>query len=111
MNCIAIYLCNKDRYYTFLLNWPVVYWLSTAMSSVTGNQTVDLFYLLKEEISYLTYHGKELREFVLFTNLFGVTRKEILKNTLEAIRDIESDLAYTKVLGVASRCILWSGIL
>ena len=42
---------------------------------------------------------KELWEFVLFIKLFVFTKMEIPKNTLERIIRIESDLAYTKILG------------
>ena len=57
MSYIAICLCNKDPDFIFFLNRHV-YSMPTAMSSVTGNHTMDLFYLLKEnlllKISYLT---------------------------------------------------------
>ena len=55
---------------------------------------------------WLINQWKELREFALFIKSFVITM-----NTLERIttfRGIESDLAHTKVSGVASQYILWS---
>ena len=53
LNYIAMCLCNKDPDFLFLLNRFFVYSLPTAMSSVTGNHTMDLFYLLKENFKNL----------------------------------------------------------
>ena len=58
------------------------------MSSVAGNHTMDLFYLLKENFKSpigLINHEKELEEFDLLIKLFVVTKMEIPKNTLERI--------------------------
>ena len=70
------------------------------MSSLTGNHTVDLFYLLKKNFKNLLLdllNRKELREFVLFMKLFVATKVKIRKNTLNLLRNIESDLVYRKI--------------
>ena len=85
---IAVCLCNKKLDVLFLLNWIAVYSLPTAMSSLTGNHTMDLFYLLKKNLKNLLLdllNRKELREFVLFMKLFVATKVKIRKNTLEPI--------------------------
>ena len=58
------------------------------MSSLTGNHTTDLFYLLKKNFKNLLFdllNRKELQEFVLFMKLFVATKMKIRKNTLEPI--------------------------
>ena len=79
----------KDSDFIFLLNRLVVYSLSTAMSSVTGSHTMDLFYLLEENFKNLPFDSliteNEHRQVVLFIKLFVATKLEILKNTLEHI--------------------------
>ena len=58
------------------------------MSSLTGNHTMNLFYLLKKNFKNLLLdllNRKELREFVLFMKLFVATKMKIRKNTLEPI--------------------------
>ena len=50
LNYIAICLCNKESDFTFLLNKLVVYSLPSAMSSISGNHTMDLLYLLKDNL-------------------------------------------------------------
>ena len=59
---------------------------------------MDLLYLLKDT-------------FVLFIKLLFITKIKILKNTSNVLWGIKSGLAYTKVSGVASKYILWSGSL
>ena len=75
-----------------------IYSLHTAMSSVTGNHAMDLFYLLKGSFPFwLINHEKELWEFWrIGTNV---------------LRDIESDFVWSEVSGVVSQYILWSGSL
>ena len=57
---IAMCLSNKDQDFIFLLNQLNFYLFSTTMSSITGNYTMDLFYLLKRtlKISYLTHEPR-----------------------------------------------------
>ena len=89
LNYIAICLCNKDTDFIFLLNWFVVYSLPTAMSSVTGNHTMDLLYLLKENLKNLIFdlliRGRSFQNLSYLSSLFVVKKMEILKNTLERI--------------------------
>ena len=85
MNYIAICLCTKYLDFIFLLNRLNVYLLPC---SVTGNHTMDLFYLLKENFKNLLLtlnQGKELREYILFIKLFVVTKMEAPKNSLKHI--------------------------
>ena len=44
-----------QQYFIFLLNRLAVYSLPTNMSSLTGNHTMDLFYLLKENFKNLLF--------------------------------------------------------
>ena len=111
LNYIAISLCNKDPDFTFFLNRLVIYSLPTVMSFVTGNHTMDMFYLLKENFPIgLFNHEKEFREFVLFIKLFVVTTWRFWTKRSNILRSIESGLASTKVSGI-SQYILWSGSL
>ena len=54
-NYITICLHNKDFDFIFVLNQLIIYSLPTAMSSVTGNHTINLFYLLKEYFKNLLF--------------------------------------------------------
>ena len=48
-------LCSRKLDFIFLLNRLAVYSLPTAMSSLTGNHAMDLFYLLKENFKNLLF--------------------------------------------------------
>ena len=49
LNYIVISVCSKELDFIFLLNRIFVYSLPDAMSSLTGNHTMDLFYVLPVE--------------------------------------------------------------
>ena len=66
---------------------------------------------LKKSSIWLINHGKELWEFVLFIKLFVVRKISFQRIHLNVLRDIGSDLAYTKVSGVVCQFILRSGSL
>ena len=48
-------VCSKKLDFIFHLNRIFVYSLPDAMSSLTGNHTMDLFYLLKENFKNFLY--------------------------------------------------------
>ena len=52
-------LTNKYPDFIFLLNWLAVCSLTTAMTSITGNHTMDLLYLLKENFKNLIFFSRE----------------------------------------------------
>ena len=116
---ITTSLCNKDPDLTFLLN-RFVYSLVTAMSSVTGNHTMDLFYLLKESDKNLLYgsliSGRSYESLPYLASCFLSQRWRFQKICSNVLQDIESDLAYTKGLGGVSHtfygleacCIHWA---
>ena len=86
----------------FLLNQLVVYILPTVMSCVTGNPTMDLFYLLKENFKSLLYNSLiTVKHFDKFSYLSRIR--------LHISGSIESNLAYTKVSVVVSQYMgsLW----
>ena len=109
------FLCNKKLHFILLLNRFVVYLLPTAMSSVTVNYTMDLFYLLKENFKNLllglimTGRSFENLSYLSSCSLSQKWRFQRICSNL--LRDIESDLALTKVSGVTSQYILGSGSL
>ena len=95
-----------------LLTQLVVYSLPTAMSSVTQNHTINLFYLLKENFKYLLFdslirEGSSRISFILSScSLSQRWRfKRIRSNVL---RGIESDLVHSKVLRWSPNIILLS---
>ena len=113
LNCIAICLCNKDPYFIFLSNGLVVYFMPTAISFVKGNHTRDLFQLLKENFKNLLFDslimGRSSQNLSYLSNC-SLSQRRFQRICSNLLRGIESDLAYTKVLGVFSKYILWSGV-
>ena len=85
LNYIAICLCNKDQGFIFLLSRLVVYSWPTAMSVITGNNTLDLFYLLKRNFKNLLFDSLFMQRSFENLQLFVVTKMEIPKNTLKRI--------------------------
>ena len=82
------------------------------MSSLTGNHTMDLLYLLKDNIKNLLFHLLIIgRSFKNLSSCSLSQRWRFWRIRSNVLRAIESDLAYTKVSGVASQYILWSGSL
>ena len=96
------------------MNGPV-YSLPTAMSSVAGNYTMDSFYLLKENFKNLLFDclitGKNCENLSYLSSYLLSERWSFQRIHLNVLRDIESDLAYTKVSGVICQFILRSGSL
>ena len=60
LNYIVLWLCKKNPDFIFLFN-RLVYLFPTAMNFVTGNQTMDLFYLLKENFKNLLFDSLTTR--------------------------------------------------
>ena len=113
MNYIAICLRNNDPDFIFLFNRLVTYSLPTAMSSVTGNHTMDLFYLLKENIKNLLFDslitGRSFQNLSYQSSCSLSQRWRFWRICSNVLRNIEPDLAYTKVSGVFSQYSLQSG--
>ena len=106
---------HKYQDFIFLLNRFVVYLLPTSMTSVTGNHTMELFYLFKENFKNLLFNSlitgwsfenlSDLSSCLLSQRLrFQGIRSNVLRGN-------GSDVSYTKVLEVVSRHILRSGSL
>ena len=93
------------------MHWLVLFPLPTAMSSLTGNHTMDLLYLLKENFKNLLFNllitggSLENLSYLSSRSLSQKWRFWIIRSNV--LRGIESDLAYTKVSGAASQYILW----
>ena len=115
MNYIAICLCNKYPGFILLLNRLVVYSLPTAMTSVTRNHMIDFFCLLKGNFknllsdSLITGRSFENLSYLSTCSLSRKCRFRRVRSNV--LRDIESDLAYIKISGIVSQCILRSGSL
>ena len=99
----------KDPDLTFLLN-RLVYSLPTTVLSVTGNHGMDLFYPLKESFQNLLFDslitGKSFENLSYLSSFSFSQRWRFRRIYLNVLRGIESDLAYTKVLGIVSEYIL-----
>ena len=97
------------------MNRLAVYSLPTAMSSLTGYHTMDLFYLLKKNSKNLLLHllipGKSFKKLSYLSSCLLSQRSRFRKICSNVLRGIESGLAYTKVSGVASQYILQTGSL
>ena len=108
-------VCNElnRNGFIFLLNWLVTYLLPTAMSSLTGNHTMDLLYLLKENSKNLLFGlliiGKSFENLSYLSSCSLSRTWRFWRIRSNVLRGIESGLAYTKESGVASYYILWSG--
>ena len=106
-------LCNRKLDFIFFLNRLVVYSLPTAMSSLTGNYTMDFFYLLKENFKNLLFDLLITgRSFENLSYLWSCPLSQwwrFRRIRSNVLRNIESGLAYTKVSRVASQYILRSG--
>ena len=113
-NYIAICLCNKDPDFIFLLNRLVVYSMPTAMSSVTGNHTMDLFHLLEENFKNVLFEslimGRSFQN-LSYLSSCSLSQRRFRRIHSNVLRDIEWDLSCTKVSGVFSQYILLSGSL
>ena len=112
LNYIAISLCNKDPEFIFLLNLLFIYLLPTAMRSVAENYTIDLFYLFKGNFKNLLFDslitGRSLGNLSYFSGWLLSQRWRFQRIRSNVLRGSESDLAYTKILGVLSQYILRS---
>ena len=84
-------------------------------SFLTGNHTMDLFYLLKENFKNLLFDllttGRSFENLSYLSSCSLPQRWRFWRTRSNVLRNIESDLPYTKVSGVASQYILWSGSL
>ena len=91
------------------MNVLFIYSLRTAMSSITGNHTMVLFYLLKKIFKNLLFDSTITQR--SFENLSYLSSCLLLQGwKFRRIRSnlvlgIESDLVYTKVLGAVSQYI------
>ena len=85
------------------------------MSSLTGNHTMDLLYLLKENfknlLSDLLIPGRSFENLSYLSICLLSQRLRIRRIRSNVLRGIESYFTYTKVSAVASQYILWSGSL
>ena len=115
LNYIAIWLCNKYPDFIFLLNRLVVYSLSTAISSIKGNHTMDLFYLLKENFKNHLFDslitGRNFENSSYLSSCSLPQRWRIRRIRSNVLRGIELYLDYTKVSRVSSQYNLRSGSL
>ena len=113
MNKIAVCLCSRKLDFIFLLNRLVIYSLPTAMSFLIGNHTMDLLYLLKENFKLfdLLITGRSFENLSYLSSCSLLQRSRFRRIRSNVLRNIESDLAYTEVSGVASKYILRSGSL
>ena len=115
LNHIAIRLCNKYPCYIILLNRLVVYLLPTAMSSKIGNQTMDLFYLLKENCKSILFDslitGRNFDNLSYLPNSLLSQRWRFRKILSKVLQCTESNFAYTKVSGVIFQYIFGYGSL
>ena len=105
-------LCNGKLDFLFLLNRLVVYLLPTVMNSLTANHKTDLFCLLKKNfknlLTDLLITGRSFEILSYLSSCSLSQRWRFLRIRSNIFRNIEPDLAYTKVSGVASQYILWS---
>ena len=102
-------------YFIFPLNRLVVYSLPTNMSSLTGNHTMDLFYLLKENFKNLLFDllftGRRFQNLSYLLSCSLSQKWRFRRKRSNVLRGIESDLDYTKVSRFASQHILLAGSL
>ena len=100
---------QQETRYIFFVNRLVVYSFPTAVNSLTGDHTINFFYLLKMNFRNLLFdsfnHETYFREFDLFIKLF------VVKSLRFQRINCKSDLAYIKALGINCQYILWSGSL
>ena len=78
---------KQELDFILLLNRLAVYLMPTAMTSLTGNYTMILLYLLKKNFKnplfyLLIFEGASK---ICLIKLFVITKMKILKNTLECI--------------------------
>ena len=106
---------HKNPHFIFLLNRIVVYSLPAAMSSITGNHMMDMFYLLKEIfkdlLSDLLITGWTFKNSSYLSSCLLPQRWRFQRIRSNKLQGIDSDLAYTKVSEFVSRCIFQSGSL
>ena len=106
---------HKELDFTFLLNRFVVYSLPAAMSSLAGNHTMDLFYLLKENFKNLQFDllitGRDFENLSYLSSCSFSQRSRFRRIRSNVLRGIGLTLAYTKKSVFASQYILWSGTL
>ena len=95
--------------FIFHLNRLAVYLLPTAMSSLTGNHTMGLLYLQKENFKNLLFNllitGTSFENLSYLSSCSLSQRWKFWRIRSNVLRDIESDFAYTKVSGAASQYI------
>ena len=75
------------------------------MSFVAGNITMDLFYLLKENFKNLLFDlliaRRSFKNFPYLSICSLPQRERFARIRLKVLQGIESDLAYTEVLGLS----------
>ena len=80
--------------------------------SLTGNHRMHLLCLLKENFKNILFGllitGRSFQNLSYLWSCSLSRRWRFWRIRSDALRSIESDLAYTKVLGIASQYILWS---
>ena len=112
LNYIAICLCRKDLDLIFLLNRLVIYSMPTAMSSITGNHTMDSFYLLNKNFKNLLFGslitGRSFENLCYLSSCSLSQRRRFRRIRTNVLRGIESDLPYTKVSVVVFQYIIRS---
>ena len=76
------------------------------MSSVTRKHMMDLLYLLDENFKNLLFDllitGKIVKNLSYLSSCWFSQRRRFRKICSNVVRDIESDLAYMKILGVVA---------
>ena len=86
--------------------------LSTAISSVTGNHTMDLLYLLKDNFKNLFFDllisGRSFENLSYLSSCSLSKRWRFGRTSSSVLRGIVSDLTYTKVKEVTFQYILRS---
>ena len=74
---------------------------------------MDLLYLLKEKFKNLLFDllitGRSFENFSYLSRCLLPQKWRFWRIRSNVLRGIESDLAYTRVSGIASQYILWSG--
>ena len=85
------------------------------MCSLTGNHTMDLMYLLIENFKNLLFDlliiGRSSKNLSYLSSCSLSQRWRFWRILSNVLREIKSDLAYTKVLRYVSKYILWFGSL
>ena len=100
---------QQETRYIFFVNRLVVYSFPTAVNSLTGDHTINFFYLLKMNFRNLLFDL--LITGHIFENLTYLSSCSLSKSLRFQRINCKSDLAYIKALGINCQYILWSGSL